>query len=227
MIARAAQARGGIAAAAAVLERSVRLTVAAERRFDRAVAAASAYLHAGEFNEARRLLTQAVDAAADDLQRARVELLSGQIGYASHPGPDAPALLVDAAARLEPLDVLLARETYLDAWLASTVAGRTARPGGTLLDVSIAALSAAPPPKNPRPCDLLLDALATSVTSDRRTAAASLRQAMHVFLDEQLPDDEVIKRGMVASLTAMGLWDLDSWEIPARARSNSPGPQER
>ena len=71
----------------------------------------------------------------------------------------------------------------------------------------------APPPNKPRPCDLLLDALATSVTSDRRTAAASLRQAMHVFLDEQLPDDEVIKRGMVASLTAMGLWDVDSWEI--------------
>ena len=71
MIAGAAQARGGIAAAAAVLERSVRLTAAAERRFDRAVAAASAYLHAGEFNEARRLLTQAAGAAADDLQRAR------------------------------------------------------------------------------------------------------------------------------------------------------------
>lgn len=212
-IAGAAQARGGIAAAAAVLERSVRLTAAAERRFDRALAAASAYLHAADFTEARRLLAQAEGAAFDDLQRARVEKLRGQIGYASHPGPDAPALLVDAAARLEPLDVLLARETYLDAWLAATVAGRTARPGGTLLDVSIAALSAAPPPNTPRPCDLLLDALATSVTKDRRTAAASLHRAMDAFLDEQLPDNEVLKWGMVASLTAMGLWDLESWEM--------------
>ncbi len=212
-VAGAAQARGGIAAAAAVLERSVRLTVANEHRFDRALAAATAYLHTGDFDEARRLLALAAGTAVDDLQRARVQQLSGQIEYASHPGPDAPALLVDAAARLEPLDVLLARETYLDAWLASTVAGRTARPGGTLLDVSIAALSAAPPPNEPRPCDLLLDALATSVTGDRRSAAPSLHRAMHAFLDDHLPDSEVVRWGMVASLTAMGLWDLESWEI--------------
>ncbi len=212
-IAGAAQTRGGVAAAAAVLERSVRLTEDAERHFGRALAAASAYLHAGDFDEARRLLVQAASSAVDDLQRARVHQLRGRIEYASHPGPDAPALLADAAALLEPLDILLARETYLDAWLASTVAGRTARPGATLLDVSIAALSVAPPPNEPRPCDLLLDALATSVTSDRRTAAPSLHRAMHAFLDDRLPDSEVLKWGMVASLTAMGLWDLESWEI--------------
>ncbi len=212
-VAGAAQARGGIAAAAVVLERSVRLTAAAERRFDRTLAAASAHLSAGDFNEARRLLGEAAGAAADDLQRARVERLRGQIGYASNPGPDAPAQLVEAAARLEPLDVRLARETYLEAWLASTVAGRTARPGASLLDVSFTALAAPRPPGEPRPCDLLLDALASSVISDRRTAAPSLLRAMHVFLDENLSDDQVLRWGMTASLTAMALWDVDSWKV--------------
>jgi DNA-binding CsgD family transcriptional regulator len=207
-----AQERGGIAAAAAVLQRAVRLTAAPARRFDRALMAASAHLHAGGFDEARRLLAEAAGAAADDLQRARVEQLRAQIASASNPGPDAPALLLDAAARLEALDVLLARETYLHAWLAATVAGRTARQGGTLLEVSIAALACPRPRDEPRPCDLLLDALATSTTSDRRTAAPSLKRAMHTFLDGEVSDDEALTRGMLASLTAMGLWDIESWD---------------
>ena len=207
----AAQARAGVAAAAAILQRAARLTADQARRFDRALAAASAYLHAGAFDEAHHLLAEAAGAAIDDLQRARVERLRGQIDFASHPGPQAPAVLVDAAARLEPLDVRLARETYLDAWLASTVAGRLAQPGGTLPEVSVAALAAPQPPGPPRPCDLLLDALATSITSDRRTAAPSLERAMHAFLDEQVPHEEMLEWGMLASLTAMGLWDLESW----------------
>jgi DNA-binding CsgD family transcriptional regulator len=206
-----AQARGGVAAAAAVLQRAVRLTADPARRFDRALMAASAYLHAGGFDEGRRLLAEAAGTAADDLQRARVEQLRAQIASASNPGPDAPALLLDAAARLEALDVLLARETYLHAWLSATVAGWTARPGGTLLEVSIAALGCPRPHDEPRPCDLLLDALATSTTSDRRTAAPSLKRAMHTFLDGEVSDDEALTRGMLASLTAMGLWDMESW----------------
>ena len=42
--------------------------------------------------------------------------------------------LLNAAKRLEPLNVALARETYLHAWVASTYAGPLAQPGGHLVD---------------------------------------------------------------------------------------------
>src|SRR5262249_16442042 len=118
-----AQARAGPAAAAAFLERSLALTAAPELRADRALAPPAASLQAGSLATALSLLAQADAAAVDDLQRAGVERLRGQIQWASNPGPEAPALLVHAARRLEPLDVQLARETYLDAWIASIVAG--------------------------------------------------------------------------------------------------------
>ena len=121
------------------------LTAAPGRRADRALAAAHAHLHAGAFDAALGLLAEAEAAAVDDLQRARVEQLRGQIDRASDSGREAPVRLLRAATRLEPLDVRLARDTYLDALFASLVAGRLAQPGGHLLEVARAARSVAPP----------------------------------------------------------------------------------
>ena len=53
------------------------------------------------------------------------DLLRGQIAFASGLGSDAPPLLLKAAKRLEPLDLDLARETYLDAWIAAMFAGQS------------------------------------------------------------------------------------------------------
>jgi hypothetical protein len=53
-------------------------------------------------------------------------------------GSDAPPLLLKAAGRLEQLDLGLARETYLSAWMAALFAGRLAG-AGDLLEVSRAA----------------------------------------------------------------------------------------
>src|ERR687895_661921 len=153
-----AQGRGGLAAAAALLERSVALTQEAARRAQRAVAAARASLHAGAFEAAARLLATAEAGVLDELQRARVELLRGQIASASSARSEAPGQLLRAAKRLEPLEVNLARETYLDAWGAALFAGRLAS-GGDLLDVSRAARSAPRPPGPPHASDLLLDGL--------------------------------------------------------------------
>ena len=49
--------------------------------------------------------------------------------FASGLGSDAPPLLLKAAKRLEPLDLGLARETYLSAWMAALFAGRLAGAG--------------------------------------------------------------------------------------------------
>ncbi|HEY2437507.1 MAG TPA: ATP-binding protein, partial [Solirubrobacteraceae bacterium] len=81
-----AQARGGLAAAAAFLQRSVALTGDPARRTDRALAAARANLYAGAFDEALRLLPIAEASSPDELQRAHAELLRAQIAFASTRG---------------------------------------------------------------------------------------------------------------------------------------------
>jgi DNA-binding CsgD family transcriptional regulator len=206
------QARAGLAAAAAFLQRSVTLTAEPGRRADRALAAALANLHAGAFDAALGLLAQAEADAVDDLQRARVEQLRGQIEWASVAGREAPVLLLQAAKRLEALHVGLARETYLYAWVASSLAGPLAGPGGLLLEVSRAA-RAAPPAGAPRPCDLLLDGLATMVTQGHAAAEPTLRRAVNAFLGDQVSGEEWLQWGILAQMAAMAAWDFDSWVV--------------
>jgi hypothetical protein len=125
-----AQARGGLAAAAAFLERPAALTLDPARRAERALAAAQATYQAGAFEAALGLLGTAEAGPPDQLRRARADLLRGQIAFSSSRGSDAPPLLLKAARQFEPLDSRLARETYLDALAAATFAGRRALGGG-------------------------------------------------------------------------------------------------
>jgi DNA-binding CsgD family transcriptional regulator len=205
------QARAGLAAAAAFLQRSLDLTADPGRRAERALAAALANLHAGAFETALGLLAQAEADAVDDLQRARVEQLRGQVEWASVTGRDAPVLLLQAARRLEALHVGLARETYLYAWVASSVAGPLAGPGGLLQEVSRAARAAPQPAGAPRPCDLLLDGLATMVIQGHKAAEPTLRQAVSAFLGDQVSGEEWLQWGILAQMATMAVWDFDSW----------------
>src|SRR4051812_7289096 len=106
-----AHARGGLAAAAAFLERAVALTQDPAKRADRALAAAQASFQAGAFDAALGLLATAKAGALDEFQRARVNLLRARVGFISFRGSNAASLLMKAARRLEPFDLLLARET--------------------------------------------------------------------------------------------------------------------
>jgi len=205
------QARAGLAASAAFLQRSVSLTTEPRQRADRALAAALANLHAGAFNTALMLLAQAKANSVDDLQRARVEMLRGQVEWASVIGREAPVVLLQAAKRLEPLDAGLSRESYLHAWLASTLAGAFAGPGGLLLDVSRAGRAAPRPVRTPQPGDLLLDALTTLIIHGRAAAERALRQAVAVFLRDQVSSEDRLRWGILAQVACMGMWDFDSW----------------
>src|SRR5215218_8342340 len=205
-----AQARGGLAAAAAFLRRSVALTRDPALRVDRALAAAQASLHAGAFDAALELLATAEAGMPDELQCARVDLLRGQVASATT-GTEAPAQLLKAARRLEPLDPGLARETYLDAWGAALFAGRLAS-GGDLLDVSRAARAAPRPTYAPHPSDLLLDGLAELVTEGRSAAAPALRRAVSAFRGERISVEKGLQLGVLASSGAVELWDFESWD---------------
>ncbi len=205
-----AQARGGLAAAAAFLERAALLTPDPVRRAGRTLAAAQASLRAGAFGKALELLATAEAGPLDELQGARADWLRGQIAFASGPGSDAPPLLLKAAKRLEPLDPGLARETYLDAWQAAVFAGHLAG-GGDLAEVSRTAWALPPPERPPRAADLLLDGLSLLVTDGPAAAAPVLRQAINTFADPDVPVAERLRWSWMAQAASLPLWDGEGW----------------
>ncbi|MGR6916750.1 helix-turn-helix transcriptional regulator [[Actinomadura] parvosata] len=114
-----AQARGGLAAVAAFLERSCALTPDPGRRAERALAAARAKHLAGAPQPALTLLATAQAGPPDELRLAHAELLRAEIAITSHHGSSAAPMLLGAARRFEPLDTGLARDTYLQALSAA------------------------------------------------------------------------------------------------------------
>jgi DNA-binding CsgD family transcriptional regulator len=210
-----AQARGGLAAAAAFLERSVALTADPPRCAARTLAAAQANLQAGAFDRALDLVGAAEAGPLDELQSAQADLLRGQIAFSSGPGSDAPSLLLKAAGRLEPLNLDLARETYLDAWNAAMLVGYLAS-AGDLLEVSRAALALPPPAHPPRPADLLLDGLALLITDGLAAAGPVLRQATNAFASADIPAEELLRWGWMARMADQALWDQDGWRMTTR-----------
>jgi DNA-binding CsgD family transcriptional regulator/tetratricopeptide (TPR) repeat protein len=208
-----AQARGGLAAAAAFLERAVLLTADPARHAGRALAAARASMLAGAFGQAQQLLAMADRGGAgreDEHTSAQADLLRGQIAFASRASGDAPALLVTAARRLEPFDVALARRTYLEAWAAAFFAGLPAGPG-CLLEVARAARSAPAPDGAPGPLDLLLDGLAVLVTDGLAAAESVLRQTAQVFAGDGVAVDDFLRYAWLATVATVILWDEDRW----------------
>jgi hypothetical protein len=206
-----AQARGGLAAAAAFLERAAGLTVEPARRCERALAAAQAKYKAGAFDAALGLVGIAESGPLDGLRRAQVDVLRAQIAFAASHGDDAPPLLLKAARRLELLDVSLARETYLDALDAATFAGRLAKGGGPL-EVAEAIRAAPHSRKPPRAPDLLLDGFAVLITDGHRAAAPILRKALSAFRSDEVSSEESLRWLWLAYTAAGLLWDYESWD---------------
>lgn len=201
-----AQARGGLAAAAAFMERAVVLTPDPVRRAERALVAAQIEQAAGTAETAQELLAVAQAGPLDEPQRARATLLRAEIAFATHHGNLAPPLLLDAAKQLEPLDVPLSRETYLQALSAAMFAGSLAQ-GDGLPEVAVAARAAPPVSASCRPADLLLDALSLLFTEDVRTATPAMRQVLHAFLSGEASVEEELRWLWLAFITATARWD--------------------
>ena len=210
-----AQARGGLAAAAAFLERAVALTLDPARRVGRTLAAAQASLQAGAFGKALELVAAAEAGPLDESQGARADWLRGQIAFASGPGSHAPLLLLKAAKRLEPLNLDLARQTYVDAWQAGIFAGYLAG-AGDLLEVSRAARALPRPAHPPRPVDLLLDGLALTVTDGPVAAAPVLRRATTAFASADIPVQESLQWGWLVRVADQALWDEEGRRLTVR-----------
>ena len=216
-----AQARGGLAAAAAFLERSVALTADPARQADRALAAAQISLRAGGFGNALDLLAAAEAGPLDAFASARADLLRGRVVFASGRTGDASTALLKAARRLEPFDLNLARETYLAAWGAAILTaggpGSGDGPGGgdVLLEICRSVRALPPPPDGPRPLDLTLEGLALLITDGHAAAASTLQRAAKVLTG--IPVEEVLRWGWVAARTSSAVWDYEGFHaISAR-----------
>ncbi|MFD9326258.1 ATP-binding protein [Streptomyces sp. NPDC060065] len=197
-----AQARGGLAAAAAFLQRSVALTVDPSRRAERAVTAADISLQAGDLDAARRFVDIADQYAQSEFQRVRAHLVHSRITFAAGLDQEAPPLLLTAAQRLEPFDTDLARETYLIAWGTSALIAADA---DSLMTISRAMRELPAATGTPRTLDLVIEACALLVTEGRAAAVPALQRAVTALAD--LPAPDLLKWGWVANGVSAAVWD--------------------
>jgi DNA-binding CsgD family transcriptional regulator len=137
-----------------------------------------------------------------------VDLLRGHIAFAAGQMADAPPLLLKAARRLEPLDPVLARETYVDAWGAAFLGGQLA--AGDLAEISRAA-RALPRSPHPGPAELLLDGLALAITDGVPAAAPTLKQAVSLFAGDGMSDGDMLRWNYMALFPITLLWDADGY----------------
>jgi DNA-binding CsgD family transcriptional regulator len=208
-----AQARGGLAAAAAFLNRAAALTADPGLRAERELAAARDKYHAGALEDAQVLLDKVESGPPDDRRAAHVGHLRGHLAFATGNTAEAPRLLLETARRFEKLDPVLSRDTYLDAIAYSLLAGRFAPLA--VRDVAAAAATAPAPAGTPRPQDLLLDAYAVLFTAGHAEGTPLVRRALDAFGRDELPATEAMRWLTVASHGAYETWDDDAWEALA------------
>ncbi len=173
---------------------------------------------AGALDAALGLLVAVEAGPLDELQRARVDLLRGQIALEQGRSGDAGRLLVSAARRFEPLDAELARETHLEA-LGAAMASDLDIPGGA--PAAALAARSAPAARGPeRAVDVLLDALALRLTDGYEAAAPTLTRALEMLLELKAADQESdrwlwLAGGRASVLVAIELWDADAFHTLA------------
>lgn len=187
-----AQARGGLAAAAAFLERAATLTSEPAARAQRALDAAEVTVRAGVFGPATELLALAQSGAG----KAQVDLVRARFAYAARHGAETVPALLSAAGQLESIDPDQSRLAYLDAYGAASLAGRLAGPGATTSDVAHAAVNAPAPTHPPRASDLLLDGLTGYQENVLKQAVA----------------DTDLRCQWPASIATFLLWDDIEWD---------------
>ena len=206
-----AQARGGLAAAAAFLARATALTQDPGRRTQRALAGAQAQVRVGEFDAALDLLAIAEAGPLGEAGHARAEMVRAELAFAAGKGNDAQPLLLTAAKRLEPVDPRLARLAYLDAMRNAIYAGRLAGPGADLSAVSRAAAAAPEPPGDAASADHVLFGLTANVAEDYPRGLPSLRRSLLTF-GSGLPADEEMRCAPLAAIAAADVWDYEDWK---------------
>ncbi len=213
-----AQARGGLAAVAAFLERAAALTPDSRHRARRLLAAAGAKRDAGDLEAALALLAGVEPGVLEELEQARLDLLRAQIASEQQRGVDAGRLFLGAARRLEPLDPELARETYLEA-LGGAMTNDVQAVGGASA-VAAAARAAPPGPTPPRTVDVVLDAFAIRLLDGYAAAAPTLARALELLLATDIDNEDdrqwlSLSRSRDTNVLALEMWDDGAFHLLA------------
>ncbi|MFF7716777.1 AAA family ATPase [Streptomyces sp. NPDC007988] len=200
-----AQERGGLAAAAAFLERSAALTISPDRRTKRVLAAVRAKLSVGDFDTAGDLLTTAV--TDDPRQAAAADLLRGRLSFARRRGEEGPtAYLLRAAERLVATDPAWSRECYLDAIEMGLLLGG--------LDHVVEAARKTLPPGEPASGAAAVLTGMISLVGDGHPAAGEILRPVLADAGEEV----WARRPSLGFMVATELWNFDSLQaIAARA----------
>ncbi|MCX5562358.1 AAA family ATPase [Streptomyces sp. NBC_00038] len=213
-----ARSRGGAVAAAAFLERAAELSLDADSRTERTLTAVQAKLEAGLNDSAAQLLMTVENAALDELQHARVDLLRGQIAFVRTTDGNGPMFMLRAAQRLAEPDPERSRECFLDALEMSLVVGRAT---GVMDMVLAAARSAEPAPRSPD----VLDALIRLAADGHRAAVPLIRSVLDGDGDGA---PMWTRRPGLAVMLAGELWDphalgaIVEWLMKTGRESGSP-----
>lgn len=202
-----AQRRGGYTMQAAFLTRAAELSPDATDRALRYLAAAQAYLAAGDGRLAEALLDVATTGLDDAGMHVAVQRLRAAISVFFSRHKDAPAILLDAATRVESADVSMIRQLLFDALQAAIVA-RQYTTGTTLAEVAHAALGTARDPcRLPNGNDLLLDGFATRIARGYADAVPLLRAAVAMMFTDETAAHVDIPSTILGWFAADDVWD--------------------
>ena len=199
------RARGGVAAAAAFLERAAALTLDPPLRSVRALAAAQAWHQAGGHKRAVELVEAAEAGPLGELDRAQAERLRAQVIFVRTDGRDGTVQLLRAAQRLDPLDRDLARAAYVDAMRAAYLSGYTLDVGRRLRELSLS--------QPPDATGLLLHGYGLFITEGFPHGIDVLAQAIGAFVSASVSGDENIRALEAAAAAARSLWDDTGFDV--------------
>jgi DNA-binding CsgD family transcriptional regulator len=201
-----AQARGGVAAAAAFLDRAAELTADPARRGARTLAAAQATYQAGAFPAALELADAAELSPLDELDAARLALLRGRLTFYTKGASAGVPLLIEAAKRLDPLDARIARATYWEACFTALTAGPLPR---EVAEAIFAATKAAEPTREV----LLLAGLARRTAEGYAAGAPVLLEALAAFQTGEVSAEQGLGWLPLACRMASDTWDFEGWSV--------------
>jgi DNA-binding CsgD family transcriptional regulator len=209
-----AQARGGVVAAAAFLERAAELSLDPARRLDRVLAAARTHLDAGAADRAADLLRTTDGTVLDEFRQAEADLLRGRIAFVRVGDSDGPAFMLRAARRLTTLDPARSRASYVEALEMSLLVGRASG----VMDMVLAAAETSTPHEPD-----VLDALTVLAAEGHHAGVPLIRAALDG------PAGALWTRHpALAIMLAIELWDPDThlaiveWLLKNGRESGSP-----
>lgn len=202
-----AQRRGGYTMQAAFLTRAAELSPHRRDRALRYLAAAEAYLAAGDGTLAEALLDLATLGLDGAGMHVAVQRLRAAIAVFFSRHKDAPAMLLDAATRLGSADLSLTRHILFDAMQAALVA-RQYTAETTLAEVALSVLRVPRDPgRPPSGNDLLLDGFATRIARGYADAVPLLRSAVAMMFTDEAAAHVDIPSTILGWFAADDVWD--------------------